>query len=290
MDDHDQGLSHDLKMLAAMTPRRKVLRWVAGASLLPVLGCGGDDLATGTTGAGGTSGAGGSASTGGSSGSGGTLADSGGTQVSSCSKIPEETAGPYPGDGSNGVNALVLAGIVRTDIRPSFGSATGTAKGVPLTVNLTLVNTNGSCGALSGYAVYIWHCDRDGNYSLYTVQDQNYLRGVQATNANGTVTFSTIFPACYSGRWPHIHFEVYRNVAEATSAGTRLATSQLALPADICNRVFATTGYSASVSNFAQTSLATDMVFSDGSASQVPTMSGSVTAGYVASLIVGVAA
>ena len=46
-----------------------------------------------------------------------------------------------------------------------------------------------------GAAVYLWHCDRDGLYSLYTVPDQNYLRGVQAADASGEVTFTSIFPA-----------------------------------------------------------------------------------------------
>jgi protocatechuate 3,4-dioxygenase beta subunit len=279
MHDHDHGLAHDLKMIARMADRRKVLRWVAGVGLLPILGCGGDDAAvTPNGGTGGSSGTGGASTT-----------DSGDAQISSCSKIPEETAGPYPGDGSNGANALVIAGVVRSDIRSSFGTATGTAAGIPLTVKLTLVNTAGGCTRLSGYAVYLWHCDRDGNYSMYTVPTQNYLRGVQETDADGTVTFATIFPACYSGRWPHIHFEVYASVAEATAAGTQLATSQLALPEDVCNDVFATTGYSASVGNLAQVSLASDMVFSDGVTTQVPSISGSVTAGYVATLTVGLA-
>src|SRR4051794_37482749 len=54
-------------------------------------------------------------------------------------EIPEETAGPYPGDGSNGPNVLTESGIVRKDIRPSFGSMSGTAAGVPLTIRLTIL-------------------------------------------------------------------------------------------------------------------------------------------------------
>jgi protocatechuate 3,4-dioxygenase beta subunit len=41
------------------------------------------------------------------------------------------------------------------------------------------------------------------------VTTESYLRGVQVTDSNGQVTFTTIYPACYSGRWPHIHFEVF---------------------------------------------------------------------------------
>src|SRR5262245_33798282 len=49
-----------------------------------------------------------------------------------CSLIPSETAGPYPGDGTNGPNVLTQSGIVRSDIRASFGSAgTTVAPGTP---------------------------------------------------------------------------------------------------------------------------------------------------------------
>jgi protocatechuate 3,4-dioxygenase beta subunit len=162
---------------------------------------------------------------------------------------------------------------------------------VPLTVTLTLVNTNSSCASLEGYAIYLWHCSREGLYSLYSsgVTDQNYLRGVQSTDSNGQVTFTTIFPACYSGRWPHIHFEVYPSLAKATVATNKIKTSQIALPEAECDAVFATTGYSASVSNFSRVSLSTDGVFSDGATLETPTISGSVSAGYAIALNVGVA-
>ena len=70
---------------------------------------------------------------------------------------------------------LSKAGVVRTDIRSSFA----------------------------------------GLYSLYNrgATDQNYLRGVQASDADGKLSFTTIFPGCYRGRWPHIHFEIFRDLA-----------------------------------------------------------------------------
>src|SRR5205823_2327185 len=129
---------------------------------------------------------------------------------------------------SNGPNVLNQSGILRSDIRPSFGTMNGTAAGIPLTIKITLVNTAANCAFLSGYAIYLWHCDRDGLYSLYTIASQNYLRGVQATDASGTVTFQSIFPGCYSGRWPHIHFEVYQDLATAAAGGGKLRTSQMA--------------------------------------------------------------
>lgn len=270
--DHDHGLHHDLeRMLGRPLSRRRVFRWMAGAAAgavaLPALGCASDDAGLDTVDAAGTDAAGGT-----------------------CSIIPEETAGPYPGDGSNGVNVLAQSGVVRSDIRASFGSSTTVAAGVPLTITLSLVDA--SCAPLVGRAVYLWHCDRSGLYSLYSsgVTGENYLRGVQATDSAGQVTFTSIFPACYAGRWPHIHFEVYPSVATATSSASKVATSQLALPKAACDAVFATTGYSASVSNLSQLSLASDNVFSDDQAArQLATVTGSVVAGYTATLTVPIA-
>jgi protocatechuate 3,4-dioxygenase beta subunit len=206
------------------------------------------------------------------------------------SSIPEETAGPYPGDGSNGVNVLTESGIVRSDITRSFGSASGVAEGVPLTIRLKVLDTGNGSGALAGAAVYLWHCNIDGKYSLYSegVTQENYLRGVQETGSDGTVTFTSIFPAAYSGRWPHIHFEVYPSLEAATTASGKLRTSQMALPEAACRQVYATDGYSQSLQNLAQTSLDTDMVFSDGYSLQLGTVTGSVGDGMTASLDVPV--
>jgi protocatechuate 3,4-dioxygenase beta subunit len=276
MDDHDKGLAHDLDTLG----RRRVLFGAAGlaaTTLLTVWGCGGSDDSSE------------SSSSSGSSGS-----SSGSSSTGTCAVSAEETEGPFPADGSNTINAtvsnaLALTGIVRSDIRPSFGSMTGTAAGVATTLQLTLVNANSSCADLSGYAIYVWHCDRDGEYSLYGATDQNYLRGVQETDANGLATFTTIFPACYSGRMPHIHIEVYRTTTTATSYTNKLKTTQLAFPVDVCTTVYSTaTGYSASVTNFAQISFATDMVFSDGTSTEMATVTGSVADGYTVALQVGI--
>jgi len=209
--------------------------------------------------------------------------------LSSCSKIPEETEGPFPGDGSNGPNVLTEDGVVRSDIRSSIGSASGVAKGVPLTVEVTVVDAT-TCAPRAGAAVYVWHCDMNGGYSMYSqgVSDENYLRGVQATDANGKASFQSIFPACYQGRWPHIHFEVFPSVASAKRASNKIATSQMALPKDVCNAVYATSGYSQSVTNLSHVSLASDMVFSDGVSLQVPRFTGNTSDGYVAQLVVAV--
>ncbi|ANJ26157.1 intradiol ring-cleavage dioxygenase [Agromyces aureus] len=205
-------------------------------------------------------------------------------------EVPDETGGPYPGDGSNGVNVLDDSGIVRSDIRSSFGSSTTVAQGVPLTIALT-VRDAATGSALVGAGVYLWHCDREGGYSLYSngLENENYLRGVQATDANGTVTFTSIYPACYTGRWPHIHFEVYSDVATAVASGPIVKTSQIALPQETDAAVYATAGYEQSVRNLSQVSLSTDNVFrDDGGIHQIANMSGSASAGYTAALTIGV--
>ncbi|WP_448003446.1 intradiol ring-cleavage dioxygenase [Agromyces bauzanensis] len=205
-------------------------------------------------------------------------------------EVPDETGGPYPGDGSNGVNVLDDSGIVRSDIRSSFGSSTAVAEGVPLTIELT-VRDAATGSALVGAGVYLWHCDRDGGYSLYSdgLENVNYLRGVQETDAMGTVRFTSIYPACYTGRWPHIHFEVYSDVANAVASGPIVKTSQIALPEEVNAQVYATSGYEQSVRNVAQVSLASDNVFGDdGGIHQIASMSGSVASGYTAALTIGV--
>jgi protocatechuate 3,4-dioxygenase beta subunit len=264
--------------------RRRLLQLLGGAGVLTLVGCssgngsstsGTTPTTTGTT----------APSTSGSSATSTTTA--GGSRVEA---IPEETAGPYPGDGSNGVNVLTQDGVVRKDIRSSFGSASGVAEGMPATLAFTVVDTANGGKPLAGAAVYVWHCDRDGNYSLYSraVTNENYLRGVQETDADGVATFTSIYPACYAGRWPHIHFEVYPSITEATAAGKKLVTSQMALPAEVSDVVYTTNGYGQSVTNMAGLSLATDNVFSDGAELETPTVTGSVANGYMISLTVGV--
>jgi protocatechuate 3,4-dioxygenase beta subunit len=206
-------------------------------------------------------------------------------------EIPEETAGPYPGDGSNGPNVLAASGVVRKDITSSFGTSSTTADGVPLTVTLTLLDNANGCAPLGGAAVYAWHGDKDGRYSMYDagLTNENFLRGVQEADANGQVTFQTIFPGAYSGRWPHIHFEVFESMDNATAAGEVLAVSQIALTDAACREVYASAGYESSARNFPRTTLTSDNVFGDdGGIYQLATMTGSVSGGYTAGLNVTV--
>ena len=289
--NHDRGLEFDLSTLMS---RRSLGMFLGAGTAAALAACSPGGTSGSATSAAGRSDLGGdSAGAVGRGGHGDASATPTLTRaIAECGvEIPQETAGPYPGDGSNGPNVLEASGVVRQDITSSFGTSTSTAEGVPLTVTLTLLDNANGCTPLAGAAVYAWHCDREGKYSMYDsgLQNENYLRGVQEADANGQVTFKTIYPGAYSGRWPHIHFEVFESMNNATAAGQVLAVSQIALTEAACKEVYASAGYESSAQNFPRTTLKSDNVFgNDGGIYQLATISGSVAAGYAAGLNVTV--
>lgn len=198
------------------------------------------------------------------------------TTGGTCTTSPSETAGPFP--------TKTPSSLVSSDIRSD-------RTGVPLTIKITINNKNNSCAALNGAIVDIWCCDKDGNYSEYGgsgMQSTNYtsvhfLRGRQTSDANGLVTFTSIFPGWYSGRAPHIHVHVY------SASGSSLLVTQIAFPTNICDTVY-TTATNFYTRGKQDTSNASDNVFSDSLASELATVSGSVAAGYVLTHLITVAA
>ncbi|SDO70075.1 Dioxygenase [Microbacterium testaceum StLB037] len=201
-------------------------------------------------------------------------------------EIPDETAGPYPGDGSNGPDILEQSGIVRSDLRSSLDGG-ATAAGVPMTLNLTIFDSANGDVPFAGAAVYVWHCDDQGRYSMYSsgIENESYLRGVQVVGDDGVVSFTSIFPGCYDGRWPHIHFEVYSNVDAITDASNAIATSQVALPQAACDVVYADAAYPSSASNLSRVSLESDNVFGDdGGALELATATGDNSTGWTVAL------
>jgi protocatechuate 3,4-dioxygenase beta subunit len=216
-----------------------------------------------------------------------------------CVKDPAETNGPFPADGTNAkdgqtVNALTQSGVVRDDLRPSFGGLEGVAEGVPLVLTIALVDVGNACQPLTGHAIYLWHADAEGHYSLYDLPDRNYLRGVVVTDAEGRATVTTVVPGCYDGRWPHIHFEVFSGLEAAVSGKAALLTSQFAFPETEVAAVYAAdVRYPASKDNLTRISLASDNVFGDNTAEQIAVqtvaMTGDVTAGYAGQVTVGIA-
>jgi protocatechuate 3,4-dioxygenase beta subunit len=262
----DQGAAFDIRTLVS---RRAVLSvFGLGLGAVALAACTG--TATGS----------GSGSTGAAAGSG----------AATTGEIPDETAGPYPGDGSNGPDALEDAGIVRSDIRSSIGGGT-TAAGVPMALSLTVLDTANGDVPFTDAAVYVWHCDAAGGYSMYSegIENETYLRGVQVADGSGTVSYTSIFPACYTGRWPHIHFEVYPTLDDIGDSANAIATSQVALPKDVSETVYALSGYEGSTANLAQVSLDSDNVFGDdGGALQLATVTGDAASGYRVALTVRV--
>jgi len=198
----------------------------------------------------------------------------GGTSTSSCAVTASETEGPYPD----------IMGMLNN---PAFNrrDVTEGKPGTPLTLTLTIVNANSGCGAMSGAAVEIWQCDAAGNYSEYSQpgfngSGQTFLRGVQTTDAAGQVTFNTIYPGWYGGRATHIHVEVYVN-------GRSVKVTQVAFPESVSASVYASGVYASKGQN--TTSNARDMVFSDGTDTEMATMSGG-SSGYTTTLRVVVSA
>jgi protocatechuate 3,4-dioxygenase beta subunit len=267
-DDHDQGLAFDL---ATLMQRRHVL----GLGALTVLaGCnpfGGGESTISAKAADGAV----------------------------CVKDPAETSGPFPADGTNAkagqtVNVLTQTGVLREDIRPSIAGLAPVADGAPLDLVLTLVNVAAACAPLAGHAVYIWHCDAEGRYSIYDADDRNYLRGVGVTDAQGQVKFTTVFPGCYSGRYPHIHFEVFSSAEKAASGKDSLLISQFAMPGDACKAAYAGSAvYAASVANFDGNVISGDGVFADNTpeqiAAQTIAVTGDAASGFKGAVTVGIA-
>ena len=215
-----------------------------------------------------------------------------------CVKDPGETNGPYPADGTNTregqvINALEQEGVIRDDLRQSFAGLSGAADGIPMVLEIALVDVGNACLPLAGHAIYLWHCDSDGKYSLYDFPEQNFLRGVVLTDGAGKATVTTILPGCYDGRWPHIHFEVFASAEAATSGHAALLTSQMALPEATCRLAYADDRYPSSLRNLDRTSLSGDNVFGDNTAAQIAqqtlTMNGDPSSGYRATVTVGIA-
>lgn len=205
----------------------------------------------------------------------GTTGGATGSGSGSCTVAPTETEGPFP--------TKVPASYVRSDI-------TDGKTGYKLTARITITNSNNGCAALAGALVDIWHCDAQGNYSEYggtgmqstNYQSVHFLRGRQTTDANGLVTFTSIFPGWYSGRATHIHVHVY------SASGTSLKVTQIAFPEGSGSAVAAVNGYSKGLSGY--TTNSQDNVFSDGVAQELATVTGSTTAGFELSITLSVPA
>jgi protocatechuate 3,4-dioxygenase beta subunit len=225
--------------------RREAIAMLGAAGAALMAGCGDATPASPTTTTGGTA--------------------TGGSTAAACAVTPTETVGPYPS----------LSDFIRSDIREG-------RSGAALTLAITVVNTNNNCAPVEQAQVEIWQCDATGNYSQYGSQAaQTFLRGIQTTNSDGGVTFTTIYPGWYQGRATHIHVEVSRN-------GSSLKVTQIAFPESTNATVYAMGVYANRGSN--PTSNARDNIFADSIGSELATVSGDPASGLTASFRIGIAA
>lgn len=184
----------------------------------------------------------------------------------SCSLSPSETKGPFP---------------IKSPAEQVKSNIVSDRVGVAMIIKIKVQSANDNCKPIVGALVDVWHCDKDGNYSEYggmQMQQTDYtnvhfLRGRQTTDANGEVTFVSIFPGWYRGRAPHVHLEVL------SSSGSSLVVSQIAFPEDISSQVYSSPLY-ASHGQF-DTSNTRDNVFSDSIDLNMGTITGNVNDGYI---------
>lgn len=258
-DDHDLGLAHDMPRLIG---RRRMLRLMAAAG-----GC----AVTGAPAFG----------------------------RDHCVPVQAGHVASFPAGSQPLVrqahDVLDDIGVIRSDMRRSFAGMVSVAKGVQLDCELELVSADATCAPLGGCAIYLWHCDAMGRYSLYDIKDSNYLRAVGVVGADGKVAFKTIFPGCYAGRWPHIHFEVFKSVIDAVSGARPVLASQWAFSEKDCRAIYgADARYGDGLKNLNRTSMRRDAVFRVATdrqmGMQTMQMTGSPATGYQGRLRIPIAA
>jgi protocatechuate 3,4-dioxygenase beta subunit len=216
------------------------------------------------------------------------------SKAGSVAVTPSMTEGPYWIDEM----------LRRFDVRGNTASASSNAgavqAGVPLTLTINVLDAaNG--GAINGAHVDIWHANAYGLYSDEAGQPggstngQNFLRGYQVTGvdpgvnaspANGRVTFKTIWPGWYSGRAIHIHVRVrtYNGSAPVANYTTQIFFS------DADNtRVLAGAGpYNTRSPQSDPTTDETDNVLTSAAdATNIVPVTGSVADGFAATFTIG---
>lgn len=187
-----------------------------------------------------------------------------------CAVSPREIAGPFP---------------IKKPADQTAANIIGDRVGISLLINIAIQNTNDNCMPLAGALVDIWHCDSRGNYSEYNNQldgdftSEHFLRGRQTSDADGNVSFVSIYPGWYPGRAPHLHVEVLK------ADGSSMLVTQVAFPEDISNAVYDTPDYRG---NF-DTPNSKDGSFRDSLARNIAEAVGNTTDGYTLTKILKVA-
>lgn len=199
--------------------------------------------------------------------------DGNGNNPNNCDVSPTETIGPFP---------------IITPAQLAQANIIGNRTGIPLLINITIHDQNNGCAPFANVFVDVWQCDKDGNYSQYggnflqstNYTNQNFLRGRQTTDANGKVSFISIFPGWYPGRAPHIHVEVL------TANAVSFLVTQIAFTESIYSQVYATNGYKGAPDR----SNTQDSIFSNSlNKNMADTITGNINDGFTLSKIITVA-
>lgn len=163
--------------------------------------------------------------------------------VNACVLTPQSVEGPF----------YFETKLLRNDIRED-------QKGAPLAIDFVVIDAN-DCKPIADALVSVWHCNFEGYYSGYTFSNPNvgippansqprighqdprtpetWLRGAAKTDAEGRVSFKTIFPSWYMPRSPHIHLKVF------LKGGAEIITTQYYFPQSVLNDVLTKPPYAA---------------------------------------------
>ncbi|MCK9249641.1 MAG: intradiol ring-cleavage dioxygenase [Solirubrobacteraceae bacterium] len=194
--------------------------------------------------------------------------------TAACVISPAKTEGPY----------FVDERLTRSDIRTDTSDGS-VQPGVPLELTMVVVDSSADCAPIAGATVDVWHANAQGSYSDVAMNGtvgRTYLRGNQVTDADGRVTFTTIYPGWYQGRAIHIHFKV------RLFDGTRTTydfTSQVFFDPQVEQQVLATGAYASR--GTPDTSNATDGIYGSDGARLLVALTGDPATSLAGTYVVG---
>ncbi|MFJ5334962.1 intradiol ring-cleavage dioxygenase [Pectobacterium sp. 21LCBS03] len=164
--------------------------------------------------------------------------------IKTCPLTTEQIVGPY----------FVDYKILRRDITES-------QPGIPLLLKIKVID-GVSCEPVDNILVDIWHCNARGKYSGWSfispdkeattdevgtvnrTDSTSFFRGIQPTDQNGVVRFTTIFPGFYAGRATHIHVAIRRVSKNPLEKEHFAFVGQLYFPEELCRVVYNNEPYS----------------------------------------------